>query len=128
LADRHEQVRRAAEVAWILAEQGAVPVVALISPLIVDRALAASRFRTGVFAEVFVSAPLRTCEGRDVKGLYARARRGEVREFTGISSPYEPPVAPLVEVRTDRLSVEACVDTILDAVAAMTAASRDQAT
>jgi adenylyl-sulfate kinase len=123
LADRREQVRRAAEVAWILAEQGAVPVVALISPLVADRALAASRFETGVFAEVFVSTPLETCEARDVKGLYARARRGEVPEFTGISSPYESPLSPLVEVRTDRLSVEACVDTILDAVAALTGSS-----
>jgi adenylylsulfate kinase-like enzyme len=105
-----------------------VPVVALISPLVIDRALAALRFRTGVFAEVFVSAPLQVCEERDVKGLYSRARRGDIREFTGISSPYEPPVSPLVEVRTDLLSVEACVDTILDAVAAAAGASPDRAT
>jgi adenylyl-sulfate kinase len=128
LSHRREQVRRAAEVAWILATQGVVPVVALIAPLVNDRALAASRFRCGIFAEVFVSTPLEVCEMRDVKGLYAMARRGEVRDFTGVSSPYEPPLSPLVEVRTDRLSVDECVETILNTIMAVSGSIVDEAT
>src|SRR5690606_11763260 len=101
--DRAENVRRAAEVAALVAKSGAVCVAALISPYAADRAAArAVAARQGVsFFEVFVDAPLAVCELRDSKGLYRRARSGAVRDFTGLSAPYEPPVAPDVRVRTD---------------------------
>ncbi|HEX2853969.1 MAG TPA: adenylyl-sulfate kinase [Opitutaceae bacterium] len=107
--DRRENIRRASEVALQLAQAGAVVIVALISPFRDDRALAAQRAKEeGVgFAEVFVNAPLAECERRDPKHLYRRARSGRLPSFTGIDSPYEPPLAPALEVRTDLQSIEA---------------------
>lgn len=98
--DRTENIRRAAEVAAILAEAGIITITAFISPFADDRQAARSRSLPGRFVEVFVDAPLEVCEQRDPKGLYARARRGEVREFTGVSSPYEPPVSPEITIRS----------------------------
>jgi bifunctional enzyme CysN/CysC len=105
--DRRENLRRAIELAIHLAEAGVVVVAALISPFRADRAMIAKRAaERGIpFAEVYVNAPLEECERRDPKSLYKRARAGEVKEFTGISSPYEPPLAPDLELRTDRSSV-----------------------
>ena len=91
--DRHENVRRAGEVAALLADAGLVVLVALISPFASDRD-AARRVGGSSFREVFVKASVGTCEGRDPRGLYRRARAGEIPEFTGVSSPYEPPVTP----------------------------------
>lgn len=102
-ADRAENVRRAAEVAGMFAAAGVVAVVALISPLRVDRRLAREILarRQVRCAEVYVHAPLAVCEQRDPKGLYRRARSGSIPEFTGISAPYEPPEHPELELRTD---------------------------
>ncbi|HVU34642.1 MAG TPA: adenylyl-sulfate kinase [Opitutaceae bacterium] len=111
-ADRKENIRRAAEAALLMAELGAVVITALISPYRADRDLARERCQTrGVpFAEVYVNASLAECERRDPKGLYQRARAGEIAVFTGITSPYEPPAAPTLELKTDRESIQQSVD------------------
>src|SRR5690606_3091131 len=93
-ADRRENIRRVGEVAKILADAGVIAVVALISPYRDDRRRVRERLAAGDLLEVFVDTPLELCEGRDPKGLYARARAGELAEFTGVSAPYEPPEAP----------------------------------
>ncbi len=113
---RQENVRRAAIVSGLMADAGSICLTALISPFRADRLRARKLFATEGFLEVFVNAPLAVCEKRDVKGLYRRARANEIPEFTGISSAYEPPESPEVEVRTDLLSVEASVAVILEAV------------
>jgi bifunctional enzyme CysN/CysC len=106
--DRAENIRRAAEAATLMADAGLVVITALISPLIKDRQNAASICRAaGIpFAEIYVSTPLEVCEARDPKSLYKKARAGEIPGFTGIDAPYEPPVEPMLELRTDLLSKE----------------------
>jgi adenylylsulfate kinase-like enzyme len=84
--------------------------------LAADRAKARAALANHTFIEVFVDAPLAVCESRDVKGLYAKARRGEIAEFTGISSPYEAPEAPEVHIKTDKTSQEEAVDLVLGAI------------
>jgi bifunctional enzyme CysN/CysC len=110
--DRKENMRRAAETALLLARTGAVVITALISPFREDRSLAAELCRKHdiPFAEVFVNAPLAECERRDPKQLYQRARAGKIPSFTGIDSPYEAPLAPDLELRTDRESVEQSIE------------------
>jgi adenylyl-sulfate kinase len=119
-ADRDTNVHRIAYVARMLAKHGVLVLVAAISPYAETRAQlrALSDAAGHPFVEVFVHAPLETVEERDVKGLYRRARAGELPRFTGISDPYEPPVAPDVEVRTDRETPAACEAQILGALAA----------
>jgi adenylyl-sulfate kinase len=114
--DRRENLRRATELALHLADAGVVVIAALISPFRADRAMVAEKARErGIpFAEVFVNAPLAECERRDPKQLYQKARAGEIPLFTGIDSPYEPPLAPDVEVHTDRESVEQSLQKIAD--------------
>ncbi len=114
-AARQENIRRAGEAAVLLAESGLVVIAALISPFRADRERVAARCRTREipFAEVFVSAPLAVCEHRDPKHLYQRARAGEIPAFTGISSPYEAPVAPDLTVHTDQQTVEQSVTDLL---------------
>lgn len=109
--DRRENLRRATELALHLADVGVVVIVALISPFQAARAAVAARAKEkGVlFAEVFVNAPLAVCERRDPKNLYKRARAGEIAAFTGIDSPYEAPLAPGLELRTDLESVDQSV-------------------
>jgi len=106
--DRKENLRRAAELALHLADAGVVVIAALISPFRADRAMIAERARERgtAFAEVFVNAPLAECERRDPKQLYKRAREGKIPNFTGIDSPYEVPLAPDLELRTDREPLE----------------------
>lgn len=99
-ADRVENIRRTAEVARLMLDQGLWVLVALISPFARERQLARERFAPGRFVEVHVHAPLAVAERRDPKGLYAKARRGEIRQFTGIDSPYEAPEAPELRVDT----------------------------
>lgn len=99
-ADRRENVRRAAEVAALMADAGLIVVVALISPYRADRDAARSRTRPIPFFEVHMDAPLEECERRDSKGLYRRARAGEIAEFTGVTAPYEPPLAPDLRLDT----------------------------
>lgn len=93
-ADRSENIRRIAEVAKLMNDAGLIVITAFISPFRANRAAASEIIGADRFQEIFVDANLEVCEQRDPKGLYAKARRGEVKDFTGISSPYEPPVAP----------------------------------
>jgi adenylylsulfate kinase len=117
-ADRDTNVQRIAYVARLLANHGVLVFVAAISPYAETRAglRALSRAAGHEFVEVFVHAPLETVIERDVKGLYRRAQAGEIASFTGISDPYEPPVAPDVEVRTDREDRPACEARIIQAL------------
>ena len=114
--DRRENIRRAAEVALLFSDSATVVITSLISPFREDRARArALALEHGVpFLEIFVDAPLEVCESRDPKGLYAKARRGEIAAFTGVSSPYEAPAAPDLVLRTDLKGVEACVTEVID--------------
>jgi bifunctional enzyme CysN/CysC len=112
-ADRVENIRRVAEVAKLLVDAGLVVIVAFISPFRAERQLARSLFDAGEFIEVFVDTPLEECERRDIKGLYAKARRGELTNFTGIDSDYEAPQSPEIHLRTIEARPEACVDQIV---------------
>lgn len=111
--DRGENIRRVGEAAKLLVESGVIAMTAFISPFRLDRDRARGLFPHGDFIEIWCNAPLEVCEERDVKGLYRRARTGEVKEFTGISSPYEPPLSPELEVDTGSLPLEVCVDQVL---------------
>jgi len=93
-ADRVENIRRVAEVAKLFVEAGLITIVAFISPFRAEREMARELVAPGEFIEVFVDTPLEVCEQRDPKGLYKKARRGELRNFTGLDSPYEPPSDP----------------------------------
>ncbi|MGC2636779.1 MAG: sulfate adenylyltransferase subunit CysN [Acidobacteriaceae bacterium] len=115
-ADRVENIRRVTEVARLMVDAGLLVIVSFISPYRTERELARSRFEAGEFVEVFVDTPLAECERRDPKGLYAKARRGELANFTGIDSGYEPPSSPEVHLNTTRQSVEECVERILHAL------------
>jgi bifunctional enzyme CysN/CysC len=115
-ADRVENIRRVAEVAHLLVDAGLIVLVSLISPYRSDREVARNMFASGEFVEVFVDAPLEVCELRDTKGLYAKARRGELKNFTGIDGPYEQPESPEVWIRTATMSPEECVDRIVEAL------------
>jgi len=114
--DRKENVRRAGEVAKLFAEAGFVCIAAFISPYRSEREMARRIAPEGKFIEVYLNAPLAVCEKRDPKGLYARARSGQLKQFTGISAPYEPPERPDLEFRTDQLSVTECVGLLLDKI------------
>lgn len=116
--DRGENVRRVAETARILVDAGVVVVTALISPYRDDRRKARDLFGTDEFAEVFVRCPLEVCERRDQKGLYRKARSGELPRFTGVSDAYEEPDAPDLVVDTDALDEEAAADAVLALLAA----------
>jgi bifunctional enzyme CysN/CysC len=120
--DRTENVRRVAHAARLLAEAGAVAIVSLVSPYRADRKSAREIIGSdGIpFVEVFVSTPLAKCEERDPKGLYAKARSGEIADFTGISAPYEAPTQPDVELDASSVTLEAAVAAVLDAFSART--------
>jgi bifunctional enzyme CysN/CysC len=112
-ADRVENIRRTAEVAKLMVDAGLITIVSFISPFRAERQFARERFADEEFLEVFVDAPLEVCEGRDPKGLYRRARLGEVTNFTGISSPYEPPLAAEVHLLTARQPADVLVEALL---------------
>jgi len=114
--DRRENIRRIAEVARLMNDAGLVTVTAFISPYRADRDMARQIIGLERFIEVYVAAPIEVCEKRDPKGLYAKARKGEIPEFTGISAPYEAPEKPDVVVDTAKSAVEECVRQLLDAV------------
>lgn len=116
--DRTENLRRVAHVAALFMQQGFVVIAAVISPEDRHRRSAREIIGDG-FVEVFVDAPLHVCEARDAKGLYARARRGEIPHFTGISGPFDTPLASDVVIESDRLPVEASVDRLLAHLATM---------
>ncbi|WP_250534522.1 adenylyl-sulfate kinase [Caballeronia sp. AZ10_KS36] len=118
--DRAENIRRAAEIARLAADAGIVPVVALISPLRSERARAKEIVGDSRFIEIFVDTPLTLCEARDPKGLYVQARKGAIKEFTGISSPYEAPESPDVHLSTEGSSPDQCVQAIMNHLARRT--------
>lgn len=111
--DRSENIRRAGETAGLLADAGIIVLAAFISPFNADRERVRSRLPTGDFIEVHCDCPLTVCERRDVKGLYRRARAGEVAQFTAISSPYEAPLNPELVLDTARLDISECVERVL---------------
>ncbi|MDJ0767580.1 MAG: sulfate adenylyltransferase subunit CysN [Ilumatobacter sp.] len=113
-ADRVENIRRIAEVSGLMVDAGMVVLVSFISPFRAERRLARDRVEAGEFVEVFVDTPLDVAEFRDPKGLYAKARAGELANFTGIDSPYEPPEAPEVHVDTTTMSAEEAADRVID--------------
>lgn len=110
--DRAENIRRVGEVAALFAEAGMIVITAFISPYRADRDAIRARHPDS-FTEIYINAPLEICEARDVKGLYRKARAGEIKEFTGISAPYEPPLAPDLEIRTANRRVDDCVDELV---------------
>ena len=112
-ADRMENIRRIAEVGKLFVDTGIVTIAAFISPDNAMRAMAADIIGNDDFLEVWVSTPLQECERRDVKGLYAKARRGEIPNFTGISAPFEAPENPAIALDTSVLSLEESVKRLL---------------
>jgi adenylyl-sulfate kinase len=112
-ADRVENIRRVAEVARMMVDAGLIVLAAFISPFRAERRMARALFADGEFIEIFVDAPLDIVEQRDPKGLYQKARRGEIRNFTGIDSPYERPAAPEIHLETAVLDVEEAVARVL---------------
>lgn len=122
--DRDENIRRIGFVAQLLTRNDVIVVVSAISPYREIREEV--RGKIGDFVEVFVNAPLDVCEGRDVKGLYAKARSGEIKQFTGISDPYEPPLNPEVECRTDLETLEESVAKVINKLADLGYLSSEQ--
>ena len=112
-ADRTENIRRIGEVAKLFCDAGLIVFTSFISPYRADRDAVRALMPPGDFIEVFVDASVETCEGRDVKGLYRRARAGEIPEFTGISAPYEAPLYPELVLDTNRQTVDESVGAIL---------------
>ena len=113
-ADRVENIRRVAEVSRLMTDAGLIVLVSFISPFRAERRMARSLFADGEFFEVYVDTPLAMAEARDVKGLYKKARRGELKNFTGIDSPYEPPEHPEIYIDTTRATAEESASTIVD--------------
>ena len=114
LADRNENVRRAAEVSGLFLDAGLIVLAALISPVREERDRIRRMFAEGDFIEIYVSTPLAICEERDVKGLYKKARAGEISQFTGISADYEAPLSPEIEVDMSQLTIQQAAELILD--------------
>jgi adenylylsulfate kinase len=112
--DRTENIRRIGEVAKLFTEAGVIVSTAFISPYRADRDRVRALMKEGDFLEVFVDAPLEVCEGRDPKGLYKKARAGEVKEFTGISAPYEAPEKPELVLDSGRHDAEGCARQLYD--------------
>ena len=115
-ADRVENIRRIGEVSKLFLDAGLVVLSAFISPFEADRRQVRNIVGHGNYMEVFVDTPLEICEQRDVKGLYKKARAGEVKNFTGIDSPYETPVSPDITIRTNEMSLEESVEKLLEFV------------
>lgn len=111
-ADRTENIRRIGEVTKLMTEAGLIVITAFISPFTADRDMVRAVLPTGTFIEVYLSTSLQVCEARDPKGLYRKARKGEIPNFTGISSPYEEPPQPELRLDTASLSVSECIDSI----------------
>jgi bifunctional enzyme CysN/CysC len=113
-ADRVENIRRVAEVAKLMMDAGLIVLVSFISPFRSERQMARALFEVGEFFEVFVDTPLAVAEERDPKGLYKKARRGQLRHFTGIDSPYEPPERPEIRIDTTQTPVTQATERVLD--------------
>ena len=112
--DRHENMRRIGEVSKLFVESGTIVLAAFVSPYLEDRELVRSRLPHGDFYEVYCECGLDICEERDPKGLYARARKGEIENFTGISAPYEEPIKPDIIVNSSKLSIEEEVEVVIN--------------
>lgn len=112
-ADRAENIRRIGEVAKLFADAGVITLTAFISPYRADRDTARGLLKEGEFIEVFVKCPVEECEQRDTKGLYKKARAGEIKEFTGISAPYEEPVSPEIVLDTALLALDEAADLVI---------------
>jgi len=112
-ADRNENVRRVAETAQLMVDAGLIVIVALISPFKKERHWARNLFKSNQFKEIYISTSLQECEKRDATGLYDKARQGEVKDFTGINSPYEPPENAEIIIDTQNKLVNECVQQIL---------------
>lgn len=115
--DRVENIRRIGEVAKLFVDSGALVLTAFISPFVEDRQQARELIEEGRFFEVYIDTPLEICEQRDPKGLYKKARSGEIANFTGIDSEYEKPVSPEIHIQTQGLSVEQCAKRVVDELA-----------
>jgi adenylylsulfate kinase len=115
-ADRTENIRRISEVAKLMNDAGLIVITAFISPLRVDREMAKTIIGNNQYREIYVSTSIEVCESRDPKGLYEKARAGLVKEFTGISAPYETPMNPSLTLDTEKISKEACVEALLNLV------------
>jgi len=111
--DRIENIRRIGEVSKLFTDAGLIVLSAFISPFTSDRRLVRNLFPAGEYIEVFMDTPIETCEERDPKGLYEKARAGKIKHFTGIDSPYEAPERPEVRLDTSRMSVEDCVNRLI---------------
>jgi adenylylsulfate kinase len=112
--DRHENIRRIGEMAKLFTEAGVIALTAFISPYRADRARVRALVSENDFIEIYCNSPLEVCEQRDIKGLYKKARAGEIKNYTGISSPYEPPKHPDLELDTAGKSVEYNVEKVMD--------------
>ena len=112
-ADRSENNRRAGEVAKLFSQTGLITLAAFVSPFRADRARVREIVGASSFVEIFVDCPLAECERRDPKKLYVRARKGEIAQFTGLTSSYEEPLSPDIHLRTDLLSIDQAVDKVL---------------
>jgi adenylylsulfate kinase len=112
--DRSENLRRIGEISNLMIDSGLITIAAFVSPYIKDRENVKQIVGFENFIEIFINTSLEECERRDVKGLYQKARNGEIKNMTGISAPYEPPVNPNLEVVTDGKSIEKCVELILE--------------
>ena len=112
--DRQENIRRIGEMSRLFADVGVVTLASFISPYRSDRDNVRQRLDEGDFLEVFVNTPLEVCQDRDPKGLYQKARAGEIPNFTGISDPYEPPLSPELEIRTAECTIEEAAQQVID--------------
>ena len=113
-ADRVENIRRVGETSKLMVEAGLICISSFISPFASERDMVRGMMDEGEFVEIFVDTPIEVCEQRDVKGLYAKARAGELPNFTGISSPYEAPKNPEIRIDTTQLSAEEAAEQIID--------------
>lgn len=111
--DRTENIRRIAEVARLMNDAGLIVITAFISPYLEDRDLAKQIIGKENFEEIYVNTPIEACEARDPKGMYKRARAGEILEFTGVNSPYEPPLTPYLTIDTSTQSLSECAEQLL---------------
>tara|TARA_Y100001968_G_scaffold121798_1_gene110838 strand:- start:1923 stop:2561 length:639 start_codon:yes stop_codon:yes gene_type:complete len=112
--DREENIRRIGEVSKLFLDAGVIVLTAFVSPFKIDRENARALVGKNDFIEIYCSAELDICEKRDIKGLYAKARKGEIKDFTGISSPYEEPESPELKIDTGKMKIEECVDLVVD--------------
>lgn len=114
--DRSENIRRISEVCNLMMEAGLIVLASFISPFQKDRAIIAQLVGEENFIEVFVDCPLEICESRDVKGLYAKARKGIIKNFTGIDSPYEKPLSPFIHIHSDQETLNYSVERIMELI------------